>query len=110
MGLHPMFDDSELPYCLRRPLIFGNMAQRQALNDLEIRIERILKKQALIEQGHLKLYTVEIKISGYTEIEVYAADEQHALEVADEKASIDDFDSHSIEIESTGIIRKFFRG
>ena len=105
--LHPMFNDSELPFVLRKPLVFGDMAQRQALHDLEIIIDRIEKRKALIEQGHLRLFTVEIDISGSALIDVYAKDENHAFDIVEDQLSIDDFDFGELSIESKRIVKRW---
>lgn len=86
-SLHNLISDNELPPSLKRPLVFGDLRQIEALRDLEEDIALMETEQAKVAAGNLKYFEVRISYSGEQYIKVLAVDEADARKKAREKAS-----------------------
>ena len=89
---HRLIHDADLPPALRRPLVFGDKEQIDALNDLEEKINRQITKKAAIANGKLMYFNVTVEYSGSEYIKVLAVDEDDAKEKAKEEACLDDIE------------------
>ena len=86
-SLHKIIPDSEIPLPLKRPLIFGDRAQIDALYAMEADINTMETEQAKIADGNLKYFEVCISYSGEQHIKVLATDEADARKKARDEAS-----------------------
>ena len=91
-SLHNLIPDSELPDSLKKPLVFGNREQIDALYALEADINTMETEQAKIAGGNLKYFEVCISYSGEQYIKVLAIDEANARKKAREEADQGDAD------------------
>ena len=88
--LHRTVPNSELPESLKKPLVFGNREQIDALYALEADINIMETEQTKIAGGNLKYFEVCIAYSGEQHIKVLAVDEADAKERAQEEAGYGD--------------------
>lgn len=91
-SLHKIIPYNELPIALRKPLVFGNREQIDALYALETDINIMETEQAKIAGGTLKYFEVCITYSGEQYIKVLAVDEADARKKAREETCMDDAD------------------
>jgi hypothetical protein len=91
-SLHNLIPDSELSPSLKKPLIFGDRKQIDALYDLEARIEEMETDALDMAVGLLKYYNVEIEYTGTCEVKVLAQNEADAKEKARDEAVLADID------------------
>ena len=91
-SLHPLLPDHELPAALKRPLVFGDREQLEALAIVE---EKINAMTADTEDGaDLKRYAVMVEIScDFTEY-VFAGSKQDA-----EDKVMDDLDLYGLDFD-----------
>jgi len=81
----------KLPEPLKRKLVFGDREQINALAELERQIteqEKITKARV---EGTLKKFNVTVEAEGFTHIDVWATDKDHAEELAG-KMEVDFYD------------------
>jgi hypothetical protein len=82
MNLSNLIDGFEVPACLKRRLVFGDVEQIEALKRLELEIEKEEREQSNIDEGNLKEYDVTIQFSGEATIRVWAESEKDAEKMA----------------------------
>lgn len=102
MQLNRYLPDHELPEILKRPLMFGNRKQIDALNYLEIKINQLETKKAKIKNNPPTYFNVTIEYSGTTNIKVLAVDAGAAEKQAEE--SFDLFDAET-EVDDISAIK-----
>lgn len=98
-SLHKCIPDSKIPLPLKRPLVFGDREQIDALYALETDINLMETEQAKIADGNLRYFEVCVSYSGEQHIKVLAVDEADARKKAREEADMDDAD---MEIDYVG--------
>jgi len=91
-SLHRSIPDSKIPLPLKRPLVFGDREQIEALNDMEADIEIMESDQAKISSSGLKYFDVCIAYSGEQFIKVLAVDRADAEKKARNVANQDEAD------------------
>ena len=96
MQLHRNIPESELPLSLKKPLVFGDREQINALNALEADINLLETEQAAIADGDLKYFDVCIQYTGEQNLKILAVSKADAEIKAKDEADIDDAD---IEID-----------
>ena len=99
-SLHKTIPYNKLPEPLKKPLVFGNREQIDALYALEADINIMETEQAKIADESLKYFEVRIAYSGEQYIKVLAVDEADARTKAREEADYDDAD---IEIDYVNV-------
>ncbi len=92
MQLHKYIPNKELPEALKKPLVFGNREQIEALNGLEVDIEIMETEEAKVAEGDLKYFNVYVEVEGFIDIKVLAVDKIDAEEKAMEDVDIDSLD------------------
>lgn len=91
MQLNRYILNRDLPAILKQPLVFGNREQIEALQDLEVRIEKLELRGKL----PLKKFKVTFTYSD-TYVEVDAINNIEAEELAEEKVSWNDVEVDSV--------------
>lgn len=92
MSLHRLIPDNKIPLPLKKPLVFGNRKQIEALNAMEADIEIMETEQAETSSGESKYFNVCIAYSGEQNIKVLAIDNADARKKAREEADQDEAD------------------
>jgi len=92
-----------LPSCLRKPLVFGNREQIDALRQMEYDIEVQEKRTKDKLEGVLKKYSVTVSYSGDNYEEVWATSEKEAMSIAREE--FEDPDNFEIDYVSANEIK-----
>jgi hypothetical protein len=89
MSLNRLVSEHEVPAALRRPLVFGDREQINAIYDMEARIENLEAETAALEKGELREFRVTVEYIGETHHVIMAASEEEASEKALEESNID---------------------
>lgn len=92
LSLHPIIPDHELPFCLRRPLVFGDREQINALDRLEADIQKKITFEQKVKDGILKRYAVNVSFTAEQTIFVYAENIADAKSQAECEADIGNCD------------------
>lgn len=100
LSLHRHIPDNELPEVLKKPLIFGDRKQINALNDLAVRINEATAREAVVREGKLRRFSVTISYGATIDVDVLAIDRDDAKEKARENADMDRLD---MEIDSISV-------
>lgn len=95
--MNQIIDFKRLPQCLKRPLVFGDAQQIQALKDMETAAEEQEKLEAALEAGELIEFTVHIEFSGTKNTRVIARDARDAMEIAQDSFDADDADVFNVD-------------
>ena len=74
----------KIPEPLKRKLVFGDREQINALAELDRQITEQEKITKAMAEGTLKKFTVKVAVDGHTYVDVWATDEAHAEEVAED--------------------------
>lgn len=91
MRLNKYVDNSEIPRILRGKLEFGNREQLNAIQELDILIQKKMTEKAMRKAGELKEFWVTIEVEGSVTEKVWAVSEQDACEKM-EDVDLDDME------------------
>lgn len=83
MQLNRFLPDNELPAVLKKPLVFGDRAQIEALNEVELTINE--KERGEILSSGFKKYRVIFDYSAEHTVDVFAKDKEEAQKIAEEE-------------------------
>lgn len=91
-SLHKFIPDNEISESLKRPLVFGDREQIDALQAMEARIDEMEADDLDTADGLLKYYNVEIEYTGTYEVKILAQNEAAAKEKARDDVVMADID------------------